>query len=365
MATHPDFFGLTLAPPATPPASGWVRDLGPPATVRLATLTDQVSVGNALAQVGRKLSVYTVGVDQGIRTVALASTDNVLDTGVAAEPFLRLSLDASGTLSVGSGAAPVDVQLARAAADRWACGLGDSMEVAGTGLLAARAALADANPTAALDTSRLRLGLNSADNLSWSLGVATATNRADMGANDELGANGTGFFSVRAALADPNPTAALTSTALKLGINSADNLSVRVAASANKTLTVDDGVGGDATLLVRTLGTVALRSDTVTRGANRVGRLVVAAGADPLLATDDNVGYDATAGNQTPTLPDLATNRGMTVTVLRVPGDVSGNTCIVTPTGADTVWGNPTKPMLAGTSATFYAAPSGTEWWIL
>jgi hypothetical protein len=118
-------------------------------------------------------------------------------------------------------------------------------------------------------------------------------------------------------------------------------------------------------LTVRKLGTTALRTDTVTRGANRAGRLVVAAGADPLLATDDNVGYDATAGNQTPTLPSLAANRGMTVTVLRVPGDVSGNTCIVTPTGTDTVWGAATKPMLAGTSATFYAAPSGTEWWIL
>lgn len=140
---------------------------------------------------------------------------------------------------------------------------------------------------------------------------------------------------------------------------------LRAQRSAAGVLALDNGAGGDATLTVRKLGTTALRADTVTRGANRAGRLVVAAGADALLATDDNVGYNATAGNQTPTLPDLATNRGMTVTVLRVPGDVSANTCIVTPTGADTVWGAATRPMLAGTSATFYAAPSGTEWWIL
>ena len=140
---------------------------------------------------------------------------------------------------------------------------------------------------------------------------------------------------------------------------------LRAQRSAVGVLALDNGAGGDATLTVRTLGTAALRADTVTRGANRAGRLVVATGANALLATDDIVGYDATAGNQAPTLPDITTVRGMTVNVLRIPGDVSANTVTVTPAGGQTVWGSATKPLLAGTSATLYAAPSGTDWWIL
>ena len=158
--------------------------------------------------------------------------------------------------------------------------------------------------------------------------------------------------------------------ATKWGAGAGSALDTRLYRSAANTLTVDNGGGGDATLIVRKLGTTTARSDTVTRGANRVSRTVVAAGATNLLATDDIVLFDLTTagGAQIPTLPDLATNRGLTVNVVRLY-DVTAFTVTVTPLGADRI-SSPTGvaatlPILAGVSVVLHAPDVGTNWVVL
>lgn len=93
---------------------------------------------------------------------------------------------AGDTIALGAGGAtPADWLLDRTAADVAELGAGDSLFALGAAIIGVRAATGEANPTAALDSTRLRLGLNSADALSWSL-TCTATNRADLGAGDSL-----------------------------------------------------------------------------------------------------------------------------------------------------------------------------------
>lgn len=97
----------------------------------------------------------------------------------------------------------------------------------------------------------------------------------------------------------------------------------------------------------------------------RVGRLVVAPGATAITTSDDIVGFDATAGNQTPTIPDITLVRGDQFTITRIATDVSVNTVTITPAGGQTIAGLGTKPILAGATAVLYAAPSGLDWWII
>lgn len=145
---------------------------------------------------------------------------------------------------------------------------------------------------------------------------------------------------------------------------------LRAQRSAASVLALDNGAGGNATLTVRTLGTTALRTDTVTRGANRANRTVTAAGVTNLAATDDIVLFDLTTAGaaQTPTLPDLATNRGLTVNVVRLY-DVTAFTVTIACTGANNISGpagvGATLPILAGVSVVLHAPDTGTNWIVL
>ena len=127
------------------------------------------------------------------------------------------------------------------ATNRVDMGSGDEFNAIGAGFLNVRFAAVDANPTFQASSGAVKLGLNSADNLSWQLTVAAATNRADMGANDELGANGTGFFSVRNAVGNANPTAKIGDNNIQVGTNSADNLSCLLKAQAANTWETGSG----------------------------------------------------------------------------------------------------------------------------
>lgn len=252
---RPEFFGLG-APPASAaiigPLAGWVRDAGT-LTTRLWADADQVSVGTAVA--GRKLTILTTGANQGIRTWSTAATDNVLDALTAIEAFPRLSILADGTISVGDSVAAPDTSLFRGAANRWSCGLNDSMEVAGTGVLAVRAALADANPTAVLDSTRLRLGATSAAALPWSLTASATAGRADLGLDNNVNASGTGSFSVRTAIADAFPNATLSASTWTLGVaGGAAAPDVRGYRSGPLEFTLDDGAAGPVSAIV--LGTL-------------------------------------------------------------------------------------------------------------
>ena len=85
--------------------TGWTYDAGPPATVRLTTLTNIVSVGNNTGVTNRKLSVYNTGTDLGVSVATLVSTDNALETFVFGETNLRWSVNGSGATRWGAGGA--------------------------------------------------------------------------------------------------------------------------------------------------------------------------------------------------------------------------------------------------------------------
>lgn len=93
--------------------SGWTRDAGPPATVRLTTATDQIAVGTAVAAVGRKLTLQNEGTNLGLRISTVATSDNAIDVMNGAEAVARLTLRGTGALLWSTGAAAADVQLSR------------------------------------------------------------------------------------------------------------------------------------------------------------------------------------------------------------------------------------------------------------
>lgn len=129
------------------------------------------------------------------------------------------------------------------------------------------ALLADPNPTAVLDSSRLRLGLNTADALSWSLSTLVATNRADMGPGDALGANDPGgAFVVRALAADANPVVVIGSGigngTISMGVNSADALSVKFSVPVTGRLEFTAGN------VIDTLGAGAFENRALSADAN-------------------------------------------------------------------------------------------------
>lgn len=127
--------------------------------------------------------------------------------------------------------------------------------------------------------------------------------------------------------------------------------------------------GGDGSLIPQTLGndfgSTTLRPDVFVRGINTSNRSVVAAGVDNLAATDVVVIYNATAGNQTPTLPDITANRGLHLWLKRDAADASGSTCIVTPAGGQTIDNAGTLPLLAAQAVHLFAPSTGTDWMIL
>lgn len=92
--------------------TGFTRDVGPPATTRLSTATDQVALGTATPVTGRKLTVLTTGVNQGLRAWLTAITDNVIDALVNVEATVRMQLTSEG-LYFGPGSGAIDWSIRR------------------------------------------------------------------------------------------------------------------------------------------------------------------------------------------------------------------------------------------------------------
>ena len=113
---YPPFSGFSTPQSASTAPSGWTRDAGPPATVRLTTSTDQVAIGTNTATIGRKLTVESTGANLGIRVESLATSDNAMDVHTAPEAQPRLSILADGAIRIGGGALVPDVRLRRTGA---------------------------------------------------------------------------------------------------------------------------------------------------------------------------------------------------------------------------------------------------------
>jgi hypothetical protein len=169
---------------------------------------------------------------------------------------------ASNILQMGpGGATALDVSLTRGAADRWELGSGDSLDTIAGGFLENRAATADVNPRSrlgpalllgaggatALDTQLSRVGVSQLSLDNGAGGAATFFPGAD--AVGAIGTSATRWstfvsntYSVFAASGDANPTVKITSSALEMGTNSADALSIKFGVSVSNRL---EGGNGD------------------------------------------------------------------------------------------------------------------------
>jgi hypothetical protein len=259
---------------AVPAASGWT-DGG--TAVYLTTATDDVSIGNNTPVTNRKLSVYNTGTDLGISVVALASTNNVIETFVSGEANLRWSVNGTGaTLWGAGGASALDTRLYRSAANTLTLDNG----AAGAATLAP-----GADSVGAIGTASLR----------WSTVVGNAHN-------------------VFTALGDANPTATLTSGTLRFGAGGGAAVDTRIYRSGAQTLTFDNGAAGSAVW-------VFLGSTTFQR--TQYQTVTTAASPYVVLGTDNQVFANPGAA-QTITLPAAsAAMLGRTITVKRVNTSVN------------------------------------------
>jgi hypothetical protein len=155
-----------------PVATGWTRDAGPPAVTRLTTATDQVAMGTATPVVGRKVTVLTTGVNQGMRFTGTAAGDNVLDADVVADPAVRLSLTMTA-LSWGAGAVAPDTTLQRGGADLLEVATGDTFRIVDGGWRTGDTLVAATPYTVAATDLVLRVGAAGTIDLP-SLGAAGA-----------------------------------------------------------------------------------------------------------------------------------------------------------------------------------------------
>ncbi len=107
-----DAFGRVTAVTAgvAPTASGWT-DSG--TVVYLDTTTDVVSIGSNTPVTNRKLSVINTGTNLGIAVTPLASTDNLLESKLAAEANPRFISDSAGLLQWGPGSSGLDLRVWR------------------------------------------------------------------------------------------------------------------------------------------------------------------------------------------------------------------------------------------------------------
>jgi hypothetical protein len=190
------------------------------------------------------------------------------------------------------GVTATDCVLSRGAADRWTSGLNDSMEVAGTGLLAHRTALADAQPTATLGVGSIGLGQGGATAVAWHLNVnaTTGTTRADMDLNGSLNALGTGLFAHRTLAADAQPTATFGVSAVALGAGGGTALDTRLQRTGVATLSIDNNAAGAATVVPVTdalgnFGTATLRWLTMIANTHKVFNASADANASASLQT--------------------------------------------------------------------------------
>jgi hypothetical protein len=81
--------------------------------VYLTTSTDQVSIGSNTPVANRKLSIINTGTDLGIAVTPLATTDNLLESKLAAEANPRFTSDSTGLLQWGPGSSAQDLRVWR------------------------------------------------------------------------------------------------------------------------------------------------------------------------------------------------------------------------------------------------------------
>jgi hypothetical protein len=297
-------------------------------------------------------------------------------------------------------------------------GGGDILGASDGGAFHVRALAADTNPTARLSSTSLALGINSADNLSWTL-TAQAASIAELGSGDFLYAVGAAGFGVRNASADANALYQVDNTGFRGGlggVNALDVLLLRGAADrwelgggdslntigagtiANRNLTgdtnprmslefdrlffgagagsgVDAGVrrSGAATLEVtgdaipdidgRNLGSATVRWDAFTR--ERYVEINHRTDADYTVAAGDYcVAFTTTlTAGRTCTLPDLASNRGRVLIIKN--GQAGAFNITVTRAGADTIDGGTTVTLAPRESVTLFAPESGVDWMVV
>lgn len=310
-----DTFGRVTAASngAAPVASGWT-DGG--TVVHLTTASDDVSIGSNIAVTNRKLSVFNTGTDLGISVVTLASTDNVLETGVTAEANLRFALSGAGAQLWGAGGATVpDTRLRRSAANTLALdngGAGGANFVPGTDL------------TGSLGTNVNR----------WTDSVAT-THRV-------FGTAG-----------GANPDASLSATAVQFGPGGASALDFRLRRSAAASMVVDNNVGGAVVLQI--LGTTIVQRFIVGQSTTAVSPYNV--------SVTDTIVFAAPIAAQTINLPAAAAGvAGRLVTIKRV--NTSANLVTVATLGG-LLDGVATRVLAGGTLESITVSCDGTNWFII
>lgn len=326
-------------------ATGWTRDAAVP-VVKLTVVTDPVTAGTATPVAGCKLTVEqedAATVTNSDLVTLTHRSSGVVAPGFSTGILFRGETDTNAVMDIArisANAAGVTPGAEKGGLDFW-------LRTGGAALSKKWSLLGSGNWTVTTDAA-------------YSIG--DKTNRLLNITSNE--------FRCYVASGDANPSVDMATTGVYWGPGDGTPLDVRAARTGTKTLTLDDTAGGDATLVVRTLGTTALRSDTVTRGANRTSRTVTAVGVTNLLASDDIILFNNTTAGaaQTPTLPDLATHRGMTVNVVRLY-DVTAFTVTITPTGADKISSMSgvvaTMPILAGVSVVLHAPDVGVNWIVL
>lgn len=379
---------------AAPVASGWT-DGG--TVVYLTTPSDDVSIGSNTPVLNRKLSVYNGGTDLGISVVTLASTDNVLETGVTGEANQRWTVDGAGATRWGAGgASALDTRMYRLSAgtlalDNNAGGAGsllpatDSLGNIGGGanrwngviangfLVYATAGAANASTTIGNQAIRMGAGGGSALDLKLSRTAAatlTIDNNVGGGASIVPAADSTGNFGtnnlrwldnvanthrVFPSAGAVNASASLASGALKLGVGGATALDTQIVRNAAKTLQVDDNAGGAATLSV--IGT--------TRTQTRAVQTTTQVGAYAVAATDDVVFVNPNAGAFDVTLPNANVLTGRRIQVKRIT--TSANIVTVKSAGGtiDNVAAATGIVLGGGTLNAITVVSDGTNWWIV
>jgi len=379
---------------AVPAASGWV-DGG--TTVYLSTSTDVVSIGSNTPVTNRKLSVYNTGTNLGVSVVTLASTDNVLETGVSGEANLRYSVNGSGsTLWGAGGGSALDTRILRSGAstlalDNGAAGAANFVPGAdntgnlGTTTTRWNAAISTnfyvyttagaANPTTALQGQALRFGAGGATALDLRLfrsGVSTLSIDANGGggativpASDSAGVFGTNNLRWSDNIANThrvfpsagavNASSSLGSGFLRLGVGGATALDTQISRTAAKTLTVDDTAAGS--IVFRILG----QTTTQTRALQTTTQ----SGAYAVAVTDDVVFVNSSGGAFDVTLPNANVITGRRVQVKRI--NTSANIVTVKSAGGtiDNVAAATGIVLAGGTLNAITVVSDGTNWWIV
>jgi hypothetical protein len=298
---------------AVPAASGWT-DGG--TAVYLTTNTDLVSVGSNTPATNRKLSVFNTGTNLGLRVEGLASTDNVLDTLVAADANPRFGVDIAGVHAWGPATTAYDVAIRRTAAGTVAL----DNNASGTAFFVPRT-----DATSGVGTNNLRF--------------------SDVVANTHR---------VFAAAGAANPASSLSATAVQFGPGGGVALDTRIQRVGTSSLTFDNNAGG--------AGIFTFTGRTVTQ-ARTVGYVTTAATPYAVATTDDVVLANPGA-NQTVNLPNAAGAgiAGRRITVKRVNNSAF---TVTVGTGGGTIDGAATNVLAAGTYTAITVVSDGANWWII